>query len=67
MEIIFIEIELEYQRVILIIFQKELREIESVFLVCFEELIDIYKDLSVFEKLFLDDQLKNFKIRVNRI
>uniref|UniRef100_A0A8C4MAE4 Nesprin-2 n=1 Tax=Equus asinus TaxID=9793 RepID=A0A8C4MAE4_EQUAS len=66
METTSTETELEHQRVILTTSQKELREIESVLSACLEELTDIYKDLSVFEKLFLDDQLKNLKTRANR-
>uniref|UniRef100_A0A8C5V010 Nesprin-2 n=1 Tax=Microcebus murinus TaxID=30608 RepID=A0A8C5V010_MICMU len=46
--------------------QKELQEIESVISTHLQELTNIYEDLNVFERLFLDDQLKNLKTRVNR-
>ncbi|XP_053529343.1 nesprin-2 isoform X1 [Artibeus jamaicensis] len=58
--------ELEHQRVKLMTSQKELQEIESVISTHLQELTNISKDLSVFERLFLNDQLKNLKTRANR-
>ncbi|KAM5245078.1 nesprin-2 isoform 4-T7 [Hipposideros larvatus] len=66
METTSTEAELEQQRVILMSSQKELQEIESVISNHLQELTNICKDLSVFERLFLDDQLKNLKTRANR-
>ncbi|XP_053784228.1 nesprin-2 isoform X1 [Desmodus rotundus] len=60
------EAELEHQRVKLTTSQKELQEIESVISAHLQELTNISKDLSVFERLFLDNQLKNLKARANR-
>lgn len=60
------EAELEHQYVTLTISQKELQEIESVIATHLQEQTNICKDLSVFERLFLDDQLKNLKTRANR-
>lgn len=66
METTSTEAELEQQHVILRTSQKELQEIESVISTHLQELTNICKDLSVFERLFLDDQLKNLKTRANR-
>ncbi|XP_069343498.1 nesprin-2 isoform X2 [Eulemur rufifrons] len=60
------EAELERHHVTLEASQKELQEIESVISTHLQELTNIYEDLSVFERLFLDDQLKNLKTRANR-
>ncbi|XP_039720519.1 nesprin-2-like isoform X1 [Pteropus medius] len=60
------EAELEHQRVTLMTSQKELQEIESIISAHLQELTNICKDLNVFERLFLDDQLKNLKTRANR-
>ncbi|XP_054988523.1 nesprin-2 isoform X1 [Sorex araneus] len=60
------EAELKHQRVTLRASQKEMQEIESVISTHLQGLADIYKDFSVFEKLFLSDQLKIFKTRANR-
>ncbi|KAM5338266.1 nesprin-2 isoform 2-T2 [Glossophaga mutica] len=65
-ETISTEAELEHQRVKLTTSQKELQEIESVISTHLQELTSISKDLSVFERLFLDNQLKNLKSRANR-
>ncbi|XP_058423073.1 nesprin-2 isoform X4 [Diceros bicornis minor] len=66
METASTEAELEHQCVTLTTSQKELQEIDSIISAHLQELTNIYKDLSVFEKLFLDDQLKNLKTRANR-
>ncbi|XP_066128936.1 nesprin-2 isoform X3 [Saccopteryx bilineata] len=66
METASTEAELEHQHSTLTMSQKELREIESVISTHLQELPNICKDLSVFEKLFLDDQLKNIKNRASR-
>ncbi|KAJ8788309.1 hypothetical protein J1605_000365 [Eschrichtius robustus] len=66
METTSTEAELEHQYVTLTISQKELQEIESVIATHLQEQTNICKDLSVFERLFLDDQLKNLKTRANR-
>ncbi|XP_049467402.1 nesprin-2 isoform X6 [Panthera uncia] len=60
------ETELEHERVTLMSSQKELQEAESVILTHLQEQTDICKDLNVFERLFLDDQLKNLKARAHR-
>uniref|UniRef100_A0A480L0G3 Nesprin-2 n=2 Tax=Sus scrofa TaxID=9823 RepID=A0A480L0G3_PIG len=65
-EIASTEAELEQEHVTLSTSQKELQEIESVISRHLQEKTSICKDLSVFEKLFLDDQLKNLKTRANR-
>ncbi|XP_055989127.1 nesprin-2 isoform X2 [Sorex fumeus] len=66
MEATSTEAELEHQCVTLRTSQKELQEIENVISTHLQGLANIYKDFSVFEKLFLNDQLKNFKTRANR-
>ncbi|XP_057586422.1 nesprin-2 [Hippopotamus amphibius kiboko] len=60
------EAELEHQYATLTASQKELQEIESVIAAHLQEQTNMCKDLSVFERLFLDDQLKNLKTRANR-
>ncbi|XP_004370998.1 nesprin-2 [Trichechus manatus latirostris] len=60
------EAELEHQLVTLNTSQEELQEIESVISTYLQELTDFYKDLNVFERLFLADQLRNLKTRANR-
>uniref|UniRef100_A0A8C9AHQ9 Spectrin repeat containing nuclear envelope protein 2 n=1 Tax=Prolemur simus TaxID=1328070 RepID=A0A8C9AHQ9_PROSS len=60
------EAELERHHVGLKASQKELQEIETVISTHLQEPTNIYEDLSVFERLFLDDQLKNLKTRANR-
>ncbi|XP_036094192.1 nesprin-2 isoform X6 [Rousettus aegyptiacus] len=60
------EAELEHQHVTLMTSQKELQEIESIISIHLQELTNICKDLNVFERLFLDNQLKNLKTRANR-
>uniref|UniRef100_A0A2K6FJQ6 Nesprin-2 n=1 Tax=Propithecus coquereli TaxID=379532 RepID=A0A2K6FJQ6_PROCO len=60
------EAELEHHHVALKASQKELQEIESVISMHLQKLKNIYEDLSVFERLFLDDQLKNLNTRANR-
>ncbi|KAM7157907.1 nesprin-2 [Molossus nigricans] len=66
METTSTEAELEHQCVTLTASQKELQEIESVISSHLQELTNSCKDLSVFERLFLDNQLKNLKTRANR-
>ncbi|XP_051682362.2 nesprin-2 isoform X3 [Oryctolagus cuniculus] len=46
--------------------QEELREVERLISTQLPELATISEDLNVFERLFLDDQLKNLKTRVSR-
>ncbi|XP_048217916.1 nesprin-2 isoform X2 [Perognathus longimembris pacificus] len=59
--------ELDNQLATLKASQKELQEIENVSSTHLHELTDTaYKDLNVFERLFLDDQLKSLKTRANR-
>lgn len=66
MEATSTEADLENQLVALRTSQKELQENESVISVHLQELADFDKDLSVFERLFLDDRLKNLKTRAKR-
>uniref|UniRef100_A0A2K5XMG3 Spectrin repeat containing nuclear envelope protein 2 n=1 Tax=Mandrillus leucophaeus TaxID=9568 RepID=A0A2K5XMG3_MANLE len=61
------EAELKHHHVTLEASQKELQEIDSGISTHLQELTNIYEELNVFERLFLDDQLKNLKIRTNRI
>lgn len=58
--------ELEHQRVALTAAQGELQEIASGLLAHLQELTRLCKDLSVFERLFLDDQLKSLEARASR-
>ncbi|KAI4540669.1 hypothetical protein MG293_009710 [Ovis ammon polii] len=60
------EAELEQLYVALTTSQKELQEIKSVISTHLQEQTSLSKDLSVFERLFLDDRLKNLKTRANR-
>ncbi|XP_004681849.1 PREDICTED: nesprin-2 isoform X2 [Condylura cristata] len=60
------EAELEQEHATLMTSQKELLEIQSVISTYLQEQTNICKDLSVFERLFLDDQLKNLKTRAKR-
>ncbi|KAF4017561.1 hypothetical protein G4228_009109, partial [Cervus hanglu yarkandensis] len=60
------EAELEQLYVALTTSQKELQEIKSVISTHLQEQTNMSKDLSVFERLFLDDRLKNLKTRANR-
>lgn len=60
------EMELEQERVALTSSQKELLEAQGVIAAHLQEQTNVCKDLSVFERLFLDDQLKNLKTRANR-
>ncbi|XP_006864630.1 PREDICTED: nesprin-2 [Chrysochloris asiatica] len=60
------EVELEHQHATLKTSQEELQEIESVISTYLQELEDFSKDLNVFERLFLADQLKNLNTRINR-
>nr|XP_051682366.1 nesprin-2 isoform X7 [Oryctolagus cuniculus] len=46
--------------------QEELQEVERLISTQLPELATISEDLNVFERLFLDDQLKNLKTRVSR-
>ncbi|XP_010601296.1 nesprin-2 isoform X1 [Fukomys damarensis] len=61
------EAELEHRQATLKTSQKDLQEVESMISACLQELINISEDLSVFERLFLDNHLTNLKTRVNRI
>ncbi|XP_077909922.1 nesprin-2 isoform X1 [Halichoerus grypus] len=61
------ETELEQEQVTLTSSQKELQEAQNVIAAHFQEQTNLCKDLSVFERLFLDDQLKNLKTRTNRM
>nr|XP_035116587.2 nesprin-2 isoform X2 [Callithrix jacchus] len=60
------EAELKHHHVTLKASQKELQEIDKVISTYLQELTNIYEELNVFERLFLDDQLKNLKNRTNR-
>lgn len=60
------EAELKQLYVALTTSQKELQEIKSVISTHLQEQTRLSKDLSVFERLFLDDRLKNLKTRANR-
>uniref|UniRef100_A0A2K5EX71 Spectrin repeat containing nuclear envelope protein 2 n=1 Tax=Aotus nancymaae TaxID=37293 RepID=A0A2K5EX71_AOTNA len=60
------EAELKHHHVTLKASQKELQEIDNVISIYLQELTNIYEELNVFERLFLDDQLKNLKNRTNR-
>ncbi|XP_006756776.1 PREDICTED: nesprin-2 [Myotis davidii] len=60
------EAELEHQRVALTASQGELQEIASGLSAHLQELTRLCKDLSVFERLFLDDQLKSLETRASR-
>ncbi|KAG8511744.1 Nesprin-2, partial [Galemys pyrenaicus] len=60
------EAELEHEHATLMASQKELLEIQSVISAHLQELTNICKDLSMFERLFLDDHLKNLKTRAKR-
>lgn len=60
------EAELERSRAVLKASQQQLREMESVISTHLQELTNAYKDANVFERLFLDDQLKNLKTRTSR-
>ncbi|XP_040598842.1 nesprin-2 isoform X2 [Mesocricetus auratus] len=60
------EAHLEHRRAILKASQQQLREMESVISIHLQELTNAYKDANVFERLFLDDQLKNLKARTSQ-
>uniref|UniRef100_A0A2K6TJ47 Spectrin repeat containing nuclear envelope protein 2 n=1 Tax=Saimiri boliviensis boliviensis TaxID=39432 RepID=A0A2K6TJ47_SAIBB len=60
------EAELKHHHVTLKASQRELQEIDSVISTYLQELTNIYEELNVFERLFLDDQLKNLKNRTSR-
>uniref|UniRef100_A0A2K5QQZ4 Spectrin repeat containing nuclear envelope protein 2 n=1 Tax=Cebus imitator TaxID=2715852 RepID=A0A2K5QQZ4_CEBIM len=60
------EAELKHHHVTLKASQKELQEIDNVISTYLQELTNISEELNVFERLFLDDQLKNLKNRTNR-
>uniref|UniRef100_A0A8C0K488 Spectrin repeat containing nuclear envelope protein 2 n=1 Tax=Canis lupus dingo TaxID=286419 RepID=A0A8C0K488_CANLU len=60
------EPELEQEHVTLTSSQEALQEAESVISARLQEQADVCKDLCVFERLFLGDQLKNLKTRANR-
>ncbi|XP_044087705.1 nesprin-2 isoform X6 [Neovison vison] len=59
--------ELELEQATLTRSQEELQEAQSVIAAHVQEQTHVCKDLSVFERLFLDDQLKNLKTRANRM
>lgn len=60
------EAELERRQAILKASQQQLRDTESVISAHLQELTNAYEDANVFERLFLDDQLKNLKTRTTR-
>ncbi|XP_006142459.1 nesprin-2 isoform X5 [Tupaia chinensis] len=60
------EAALEHHHAVLKTSQNKLQEIESVVSTHLQELTDIGKDLNVFERLFLNDQLESLKTRANR-
>lgn len=60
------EAELERRLAILKASQQQLQDTESALSAHLQELTNAYKDANVFERLFLDDQLKNLKARTNR-
>ncbi|XP_051003413.1 nesprin-2 [Acomys russatus] len=60
------EAELECRRAILMASQQQLRDVESAIAAHLQELTNAYKDANVFERLFLDDQLKSLKTRTSR-
>ncbi|XP_075804010.1 nesprin-2 isoform X6 [Microtus pennsylvanicus] len=60
------EAELERQGAVLKASQQQLRDMESVISAHLQELTNAYKDADVFERLFLDDQLKNLKTRTSQ-
>ncbi|XP_076778100.1 nesprin-2 isoform X4 [Arvicanthis niloticus] len=60
------EAELERRHALLKASQQQLQDVESVISAHLPELTNAYKDANVFERLFLDDQLKNLKTRTNR-
>ncbi|XP_021103430.1 nesprin-2 isoform X2 [Heterocephalus glaber] len=61
------EAELEQRQATLKTSQKDLQEVESTISAHLRELTNISEDLSVFERLFLDNHLKNLETRVSRI
>ncbi|XP_026635286.1 nesprin-2 isoform X2 [Microtus ochrogaster] len=60
------EAELERQGAVLKASQQQLRDMESVISARLQELTNAYKDADVFERLFLDDRLKNLKTRTSQ-
>ncbi|XP_058149276.1 nesprin-2 isoform X2 [Dasypus novemcinctus] len=60
------EAELEHEQVVLKASQEELQEIESIISIHLQKLKNFFKDLNVFERLFLTDHLKNLKTRAIR-
>ncbi|GAB1297538.1 Nesprin-2 [Apodemus speciosus] len=60
------EAELERRHALLKASQQQLADMESAISAHLQELTNAYKDANVFERLFLDDQLKNLKTRTNR-
>ncbi|XP_029396520.1 nesprin-2 isoform X4 [Mus pahari] len=60
------EAELEHRLAVLKASQQQLQDMESALSAHLQELTNAYKDANVFERLFLDDQLKNLKARTNR-
>ncbi|XP_037066520.1 nesprin-2 isoform X2 [Peromyscus leucopus] len=60
------EAELERRQAILKASQQQLRDTESVISAHLQELTNAYEDANVFERLFLDDQLKHLKTRTTR-
>nr|XP_021491241.1 nesprin-2-like [Meriones unguiculatus] len=60
------EAELERRRAALKASQQQLGDMESGISAHLYELTNAYKDANVFERLCLDDQLKNLKTRANR-
>ncbi|KAL1790760.1 nesprin-2 isoform X2 [Sigmodon hispidus] len=60
------EAELECRQAILKVSQQQLQDMESEISAHLQELTNAYKDANVFERLFLDDQLKGLQARTNR-
>lgn len=60
------EEELQRQRVALMASQKELQDITGGLSAYLQELTHLCKDLNVFERLFLDDQLKSLETGASR-
>ncbi|XP_031211612.1 nesprin-2 isoform X2 [Mastomys coucha] len=61
------EAELERRHAVLKASQEQLQDMESAISAHLQELTNAYKDANMFEKLFLDDQLKYLKTRTNRM
>ncbi|XP_006891859.1 PREDICTED: nesprin-2 [Elephantulus edwardii] len=60
------DVELEQQHVTLKASQEDLQEVQGTILTYQEELENLNEDLTVFERLFMFDQLKTLKARADR-